>query len=131
MRANARKYGVNPGHLGAYGFSSGAHLALLLGLTRPSDGLEGSDDNQAFSSRVQAVVSSAGPTDLAGFSPSAQEMLGPLLGGTEREVPRAYEAASPSTYVRPDSPPVLMPAVSLIGQRFQGRRLGQVRSRDE
>jgi acetyl esterase/lipase len=111
LRANAKHYKVDPERIGAMGFSAGAHLACLLGLTQRGDGLEGSGGNPQESSRVQAVVSFFGPTDLArpGFSKEVQtNNLTPLLGGTAAEKPEAYRRASPATYVRKDAPPFLL-----------------------
>ena len=41
IKSNAKKYRVDPERIGAMGFSAGGHLALMLGVTSPSDGLEG------------------------------------------------------------------------------------------
>jgi len=64
LRANARKYKIDPNRIGVVGWDSGGHLALMLGLTDPSHMLEGECGNMEYSSRVQAVVSLAGITDL-------------------------------------------------------------------
>jgi len=109
LRAHAVTYGINAERIGAVGWSSGGHLALLLGLTKASDGLEGDSGSPGFSSAVQAVVSVAGVVDLADMyrTSSLQAPLVDLLGGTPEEVPVAYRTASPITYVRKDSPPIL------------------------
>src|SRR6185312_16329435 len=65
LRANAEKYHINPQRIGAFGFSAGAHLACLLGVTSKDEGLDGNGGNAEQSSAVQAVVSFFGPTDLA------------------------------------------------------------------
>ena len=111
LRANAKKYKIDPNRIGAVGWGSGGHLALMLGLTDSSHGLEGECGNSKFSSGVQAVVSLAGPTELislyheaAGFTPI---ILVEFLGGTPEEVPDQYKIASPLTYVSKDDPPVL------------------------
>src|SRR5256885_1883508 len=65
LRANAEKYGIDKERFGAIGFSAGAHLSMLLGTMDQKDGLEGSGGNANESSKVQAVVSYFGPTDLA------------------------------------------------------------------
>ena len=106
LRANAKKYNVDPDHIGGFGFSAGAHLALLLALTKPSDGLEGNVGNAGFSSAVQAVVSCGAPTSLGDFPQGSA--LKRLLGGTLQEVPEQYKRASPLSYVRKDSPPILI-----------------------
>jgi acetyl esterase/lipase len=64
LRANASKYKIDPNRIGVVGFSAGGNLALMLGLTDSSDGLEGDCGDGKISSRVQAVVNLAGPTDL-------------------------------------------------------------------
>jgi acetyl esterase/lipase len=109
LRANAGRYRVDPERIGVVGFSAGAHLALLLGLTGPRDGLEGNGGHAEQSSRVQAVVNCMGPTDLArpGWPAASDKMIFALVGGSREDFPAVYRAASPLTYVRPGAPPVL------------------------
>jgi acetyl esterase/lipase len=112
LRANAKKYRVNPKKIGVAGFCCGGHLALMIGLTRPSDGLEGSCGYSEYSSRVQAVVSSAGPTELTNlylytenrFIPNA---IAVFIGGSPQEMAVEYKIASPVLYVYKDAPPIL------------------------
>src|SRR5205823_333626 len=75
LRANAGKYRIDPGRIGAVGLSAGGHLACLLGVTTPGDGLEGTGGNSDRSSAVQAVVSFAGPTDLTAEELWTKEVL--------------------------------------------------------
>src|SRR5262249_22409445 len=63
LRANAKKYKINPERFGAVGFSAGGHLVSLLGTSDKDDALEGNGGNPEQSSRVQAVVNFFGPTD--------------------------------------------------------------------
>jgi acetyl esterase/lipase len=110
LRANAKTYKIDPQHIGAMGFSAGGHLACLLGVTERGDGLEGNGGNAEESSRVQAVVSFFGPTDLTRpvFHKDAQtNNLAPLLGGTLQQKAEAYRRASPIRYVRKGAPPFL------------------------
>jgi len=109
LRANADKYGIHKDRFGAVGFSAGAHLSMLLGTMDQKDGLEGSGGNPDQSSKVQAVVSWFGPTDLGqkDFPASVNEMIDNFLGGTLEEKPEAYKAASPVTYVDKDDAPIL------------------------
>ena len=110
LRANAEKYMIDPAHIGAYGYSAGGHLALLLGLTDSSDGIEGDCGNLNFSSRVQAVFNVSGPTDLASYFETRnvdKNMIMWLIGGSLEEMPEKYRQASPTTYISEDDPPVL------------------------
>ncbi len=110
LRANAKKYKIDPNRIGAVGWASGGHLALMLGLTDPSHGLEGECGNSKFSSGVQAVVSLSALTELISLYHevrSSSIMLIEFLGGTPEEVPDQYKIASPLTYVSKDDPPVL------------------------
>jgi acetyl esterase/lipase len=113
LRANAGHYQIDPNRIGAVGFSAGGNLALMLGLTDPSDGLEGDCGDATFSSRVQAVVNLAGPTDMVLNYQSSRGYMEALLQGTPEQRPERYKNASPVTYVDKDDPPVL----SICGTR--------------
>lgn len=109
LRANAKKYKINPDRIGAVGFSAGAHLACLLGTSDKNDGLEGSGGNPEQSSRLQAVVSFFGPTDFTvPWEKSAEDTyLIPFLSGTRADRADTYKKASPITYATKDDPPFL------------------------
>lgn len=115
LRAHAEKYGIDASRLGSVGFSAGAHLAMLLGVMGPNDGLEGDGGWAEFDSNVQAVVGFFGPTDLtANDLPTAsQQLVKDLLGGSVNERLEAYKAASPVYYVSKGDAPMLL---------FQGTR---------
>ena len=108
LRANARKYNIDPDHIGVMGFSAGGYLALMLGLTQPSDGLEGECGDLQYSSRVQAVVNLAGVTDLISYYKyKGADYIVLSVKGSPEEAPDLHKKASPLTYVRENSPPVL------------------------
>ncbi len=110
LRAHAKDYKLDPDRIGAMGTSAGGHLACMLGVTGPADRLEGDGGNPEMSSRVQAVVSFFGPTDLTRpvFRKDAQENnLLPFLGGSLAQQPDAYRRASPNRYVNKNAPPFL------------------------
>jgi acetyl esterase/lipase len=110
LRAHAGDYNIDPERIGVMGLSAGGHLACLLGVTKRSDGLEGSGGHTAESSAVQAVVSFFGPTDLAAPVWSKEARSGnliPLLGGPPEKCAAAYRAASPLTYADRPAPPFL------------------------
>ena len=68
LRANSRRFGIDPSRIGVAGASSGGHLALLAGTADEKAGLEGSGGWPNISSRVKAVVSYYGPTDFRTMS---------------------------------------------------------------
>ena len=111
LRANAKSYKIDPDHIGAIGFASGGHLACLLGVTDKGDGLEGTGGQADQSSRIQAVVSFFGPSDLAaddwGLDVTAKNLI-PLLGGTLEAKAEAYRKASPLTYAGKNAAPLLI-----------------------
>lgn len=109
LRAQREPYKIDVEHIGALGLSAGAHLALMLGVTGPDDGLEGEHAQGAPSSRVQAVVNYFGPTDLAvtGLPPQLDVLIRDFLGGTASEKPEIARQASPLTFVTQDDAPIL------------------------
>jgi acetyl esterase/lipase len=75
LRANAKKYNLDPDHIGVIGASAGGHLAALLGTSGDVKELEGKGGNADQSSHVQAVVDLFGPTAI----PSGDRRLGSVL----------------------------------------------------
>jgi acetyl esterase/lipase len=119
LRAHADEYQLDTTHIVACGASAGAHLAALLATTADVPEFEGSGGNAGQSSAINAAICLAGPYDLAlGYRNSGhqrkaegdavRQLLPALLGGTPDEVPDAYRQASPITYARTASPPMLL-----------------------
>jgi acetyl esterase/lipase len=108
LRANSEKYQIDCDRIGAVGWSSAGHLALMLALTDKSDGLEGDCGDMTCSSRIQAAVSSGGPTELVSLYSRAPALTTAFLGGPPEKFPDAYAKASPLTYVTNDDPPILL-----------------------
>lgn len=116
LRANAKKYHIDPDKIGVTGFSSGGHLATLLGTSGGDRYLEGDGGYAEYSSRVQAVVDHFGPTDfmrmnevryadfMDHFDAKSPESL--FLGGPIKEKPELVRLANPITYIDPRDPPV-------------------------
>lgn len=80
------------------GGSAGGHLAMMTGLRLPRE-------------RVRAIVSIAGPSDLRisldKWKQSLRERIELFYGPNRRPTDEDCLAASPVTYVRADSPPLL------------------------
>jgi len=120
LRANAGEYGLDPDRFGAWGASSGGHLAALIGLAPDVDEWN-EGPHPEVSARVQAVCDWFGPVDLVNLQAqmgprpgadhlSADSPEGRLVGGPLDREPfrtRALEA-SPLRYVRPGAPPFLI-----------------------
>ena len=111
LRAHASEYNLDPDHIGAVGVSAGGHLVELLGLADESAGWDTGEYTEQ-SSRVQAVVTLAGVSDLTlkrGATESAAAMIYYAFdiapGSTLDPVLRA---ASPVTYITPGDPPFLI-----------------------
>jgi acetyl esterase/lipase len=110
LRAHADKYGLDPRRIGVCGFSAGAHLSMMLGVTDKDDGLEGEGGWPEQSSAVQAVVAFFGPTNLAAtdLPEATKPILAGFLGGTVEEKRAEYKRASPVTYVDAGDAPTLI-----------------------
>jgi acetyl esterase/lipase len=111
LRAHAAQYRVRSDRIGVVGFSAGGHLAAMLGVTSGDEGFEGHGGNPGQSSRVQAVVSFFGPTDLSARNWPRDlevEVIAPFVGGSFGDRPDLYRRASPITYVSSRAPPFLL-----------------------
>jgi acetyl esterase/lipase len=109
LRANAKKFQIDPDHIGVWGASAGGHLVALLGTTGDVKELEGSvGDHPGVSSRVQAVCNWFGPTDLTKINPNTASGAVPkLLGGSIAEKGDVAKLASPVTFATKDDAPTL------------------------
>jgi len=118
LRAQAKEYMTDPDKIGVTGFSSGGHLAVLLGTSGGDSFLEGKGDYPDYSSSVQAVVDHFGPTDflkmneselsdrIDHFAENSPESL--FLGGPLREKADLARLANPMSYIDPKDPPVFI-----------------------
>jgi len=118
LRAHAKEYNIDPDKIGVTGFSSGGHLAVLLGTSGGDSFLEGKGGYQDYSSSVQAVVDHFGPTDfmkmndsnlpdrMDHFAENSPESL--FLGGPLLEKAKLAHLANPLSYIDPEDPPVLI-----------------------
>ncbi|HEY6427461.1 MAG TPA: alpha/beta hydrolase, partial [Acidimicrobiales bacterium] len=113
LRANAHDLNIDPGEIGAWGQSAGGHLVALLGTAGPAAGWDvGAYTDE--SSKVEAVVDMAGPSDLLtlgdqGASMVVQENFISLLGTMPpQRLGAALRAASPVTYAAQSDPPFLV-----------------------
>jgi len=111
LRANAKRYNLDPDRIGAWGASSGGHLVALLGTSGGVKDLEGKEGPLDQSSRVQAVVDWFGPTDITKMggghdTPDSPEAK--LIGGPVQDNKQRAGRANPIAYVTKDAPPFLI-----------------------
>src|SRR5256714_3066471 len=107
MRANAKLYGISPDVIGTLGGSSGAHMALLAGISNDDD-LEGRGGNNNVSSRVQAVVAMATPTDLLRLDAGGRSVVTKFLHASTTQDPKLWARASPINHINAGGPSVLL-----------------------
>jgi acetyl esterase/lipase len=123
VRAHAGEYGIDPARIGAYGSSSGGHLAELLGTLDAPGVADSADPVERQSGKVRAVVALFAPSDLRTLkSPSGRSAHVALMGaeyappsarmpGSVREDEAEnidYRRASPIAHVSPDDAPMLL-----------------------
>jgi acetyl esterase/lipase len=113
IRYNANLYSINPKRIGAVGYSSGAHLAALLGVLDVQEDSDDPDPVNRVSAQVQCVVAAATPTDFTHFQSAAWALfMGQLValpGGSPDPIAvKAYRTASPVTHVSSSSAPMLL-----------------------
>ena len=115
LRANAKKYNVDPDRIGAYGNSAGGTLVLIAAMTAAAKELEGDGTFPDSSSELQAVVCSGAVGDMQHPNHSKraaavyQNLAGALVRGTPAvEIEVVMRRASPSSYIRKNVPPVLL-----------------------
>ncbi len=120
LRAHAATYNFDPSRIGLWGYSAGGHLADLAGTSGGVSNLEDlTMGNAGVSSRVQAVVSWAGPTKLLAMDneklacdtydfDAPDSPVTYLLGAQPQTHPTLANNASPISYVSNDDPPFLL-----------------------
>lgn len=123
LRANSKKYNLDPDHIGAMGGSAGGHLVALLGTAGGKKAFPPIGGNEQQSDQVQAVCDYFGPTDFNTVMQQAADdrnvknifqfntpgdpyscLIGASLGSDKQK----GEAVSPVHYVSKDNPPVLI-----------------------
>ena len=107
VRARADEFNVDPERVCATGFSSGGLLASFVGMTEAATTEPGVPGT---SSRVDCVVTLAGDNDYTvpyAYQPFT-ETVNILLGGTVKEVPERWKAASPANNVDAETVPFLI-----------------------
>ena len=116
LRENAAELNFDPTRIGLMGTTSGAHLALMVGLDQKASA---NAPALAGGGSASFIVAIAPPADLVriaelvaeGESEEKKKIRTQLrmgLGGSVEEVPDAYKRASPINFIRADSSPIFV-----------------------
>ncbi len=115
MRSNAEKYDIDPQKIAVSGGSAGGQIASLVGVT---NGMEKFDPQGKFdpvSSAAQAIINIDGLSDFTSEAARFYEddptkkpsSAGAWFGGRYEEKKDRWHEASPTFYVRKETPPIL------------------------
>jgi acetyl esterase/lipase len=111
IRYNAARWGIDPNRLGAYGWSAGGHLSLLIGVASDNGDPAAKEDFMKESDRVAAVVAYFPPVDLRpivrGLNPPPSGTVLDRYPALNFEKEKAADY-SPIVFVTPDDPPTLL-----------------------
>jgi acetyl esterase/lipase len=99
LRMEAKKFGIDPERLGAFGGSAGGHLALMLATTADDGDPKAKDDVLRHSDRLAAVVALYPPTDLRGWTTDPPDII--------KKVPALKPPLAFDAKLEPDISPLL------------------------
>ncbi|MFF2550296.1 alpha/beta hydrolase fold domain-containing protein [Nocardia sp. NPDC058058] len=119
LRSKAKEFNLDPDRFASWGESAGGWFSAMLAATGDHPDLEGDQGVTGVSSRVQAAVDWYGPTDFARMD---DHLIRPVLlrhdienspethflGVVPSQSPDLNRAASPLTYITPDTAPMLI-----------------------
>lgn len=102
LRANAQRLEIDKEHIGVIGGSAGGHLALMVGVTDKSAGLDPTDACGGESCAVQAVI------DLYGPIADTERWSKTLVGRSCEEAPELCKQVTPLSHLDAGDPPILV-----------------------
>jgi len=104
IQENSVKYQFDTQRVGVYGYSAGAHLASLVGLSQ-NDPAGKADSDKSL--RIKAIVAGGAPCEFS-WIPSDSKALAYWLGDSRDAAPETYLCASPTEFVDEDDPPMFL-----------------------
>lgn len=94
IQANADKFNIDKEKIFTWGYSAGAHLAFILG------------NQNDLGLSIKGIVVGGTPSYLPGYPKSA--LITDLMGMTFDSDPKAWQAASPISFVNKNTPPTFV-----------------------
>ena len=113
LRANAKKYQIDPRRIGAIGGSAGAHLAGLMASAGTHPELQGQGGYPDRPAKIQAAIVMAGPMEMLTGSVADRSRTGQnsnsnlWLRGTVDEKPALYRLADAFAQIDKNTCPIL------------------------
>jgi acetyl esterase/lipase len=119
IRHNAKKYHIDPDHIGISGASAGGHLSLMMAVKGTNGPAGAKDPIDRESSEIQCVACFFPPTDFLNYSKPGDEALGngvlkqfkPAFGpraDDEQDRLKLEREVSPIYFVHSNMPPILI-----------------------
>jgi acetyl esterase/lipase len=130
LRANAATFHIDPDHIAAWGCSRGGHMAAMVGLTDPNDGLEGQSGFADQSSRLQAVVVMDGIANFETNYTGYESELEGVHGISSFDDP-LIARLSPVSYISPDDPSFLLIVSEEDNRPSEGQSISEMRQLHE
>jgi acetyl esterase/lipase len=119
IRHNAKKYKIDPDHLGISGASAGGHLSLTMAVKGAKGDSTAKDPIDRESSEVECVACFFPPTDFLNYSKPGEEALGngvlkqfkPAFGpraDDEQDRLKLEREVSPIYFIHSNMPPIMI-----------------------
>ena len=119
IRHNAKKYKIDPEHIGISGGSAGGHLSLTMAVKGTNGIANAKDPVDRESSEIQCVACFFPPTDFLNYSKPGEEALGigvlrqfkPAFGpraDNERDRLKLEREVSPIYFIHSNMPPIMI-----------------------
>jgi triacylglycerol lipase len=114
LNENAEQFHVDRQRLGMFGYSAGAHLSCMLGTLNDADWQDIAPTTQWLQNdprwerlpKLRCIVGGGAPCDFRDL-PEDNTAIAYFLGGSRREVPEIYRAASPVSHASAGDVPTL------------------------
>lgn len=113
--SHADRYGIDAERVGLFGYSAGGHLACMIGTladapwsdVEPTTAWDRDDPRWKSMPSIRAIVGGGAPCEFRDL-PVDNTAVAYFLGGSRRELPEVYHAASPTAHASSGDVPTLL-----------------------